>query len=310
MPAPVPAEGIHLTALREAQALPTLDTSVRRRLVRRDDAARLGALLVDFPYFDRFAGEVVRYLLGVPARPSPWGAALHEGAAIALLTAILRAARQARDEALGAIGLGLASHLAMDRALHPLINALARKNPVGRDHGSAHREVEKFQSICFHEQYFGKDLMGTPTIQHYLTLHLAPGLERSELGAPIRAAFEAATGRPLLAAELARFGRGYRAHTRLLGSPLGKRIAPAADKERARPTYLHGGWGTFESHLAAAVAASVAVINAAGAVLDADAADEDAAFAALARVLPPGTIDGAGDDVDLASPFRVALPTA
>jgi hypothetical protein len=306
----VPAEGIHLTALREAQALPQLDAPVRRRLVRRDDAARLGALLVDLPYFDRFAGEVVRYVLGIPARPSPWGADLHEGAAIALLDGVLRAARRGRDEALAAVALGLASHLAMDRALHPLINALARKNPVGRDHGSAHREVEKFQSILFHEQYFGRDLMGTPTIEHYLTLHLAPGLHASDLGAPIRAAFEAATGRRLPARELARFGRGYLAHTRLLGSPIGRRIAPAAAKERARPIYLHGGWGDFASHLADAVAASVAVINAAGAVLEATDADAPAAFAALARVLPPGTIDGAGDDVDLAARFRVALPTA
>jgi hypothetical protein len=306
----VPAEGIHLTALREALMLPTLDAPVRRRILRREDGARLGALLVDLPYFHRFAGEVVRYLLGVPARPSPWGADLHEGAAIALLSAVLREARARTDETLGAVALGLASHLAMDRALHPLINALARRNPVGRDHGSAHREVEKFQSICFHERYFGRDLMGTPTIEHYLTVHLAPRLDDDGLARPIRSAFEAATGRALGGRELAGFGRGYRAHTRLLGSPIGRRIAPEAEKERARPIYLHGAWGDFASHLADAVASSVAVINAAGAVLDATTGDEDAAFAALARVLPPGTIDGAGDDVTLDRPFRVALPTA
>ena len=304
----MPAEGIHLTALREALMSPALDASVRRRVLRRDDAARLGALLVDLPYFHRFAGEVVRYVLGVPARPSPWGAALHEGAAIDLLTAVLRVARHSSDETFGAIALGLASHLAMDRALHPLINALARKNPVGRDHGSAHREVEKFQSICFHERYFGRDLMGTPAIQHYLHIHLVSALDDEALARPLREAFEAATGRPMSGRELIGFGRGYRQHTRLLGSAIGKRIAPEAEKERARPIYLSGAWGDFASHLADAVAASVPVINAAGAVLDAAVADEDAAFAALARVLPPGTIDGAGDDVSLEVPFRVAMP--
>ena len=41
----VPAEGIHLTALREALTAPHLSTATRRRLVRREDAARLGARL-------------------------------------------------------------------------------------------------------------------------------------------------------------------------------------------------------------------------------------------------------------------------
>jgi len=198
----------------------------------------------------------------------------------------------------------------MDRALHPLINALARQNPVGRDHGSAHREVEKFQSICFHERYFGRDFMGTPSIAHYLALHLAPQLDEPALSRPLLDAFAAAFGHAPTTGELAGFGRGYRSHTRLLGSPLGRRIAPEADKERARPLYLHGGWGEFAAVLADAVAASVPVINAAGAVLDADPRDEEVAFAALARVLPPGTIDGDGADVTLEAPFTVALPAA
>ena len=67
----MPAEGIHLTALREAMAAPDLDASARRRLVRHDDAARFGAILPDLPYFDRYASEVVRYVVGASARPSP-----------------------------------------------------------------------------------------------------------------------------------------------------------------------------------------------------------------------------------------------
>ncbi len=305
----MPAEGVHLTALREAMASPRLDASVRRRVIRREEGARLGALLVDLPYFDHYAGEVVRYALHRPARSSPWGAILHEGGAIDLLAGVLAAARDRRDDTLGAIALGLASHLAIDRALHPLVNALARRHPHG-DHGSSHREVEKFQSICFHEGYLGRDLMGRPAIARYLTLHHAGELDLPDLGPPIREAFQRAFGKAPSAAELTRLGRGYRAHTWLLGSPIGRRIAPAAAKEQARPRYLHGGWGDFATHLAAAIEASVVVINAAGAVLDATDRDADAATAALARVLPAGTIDPAGDDVDLDRPFAVALPLA
>ncbi|MBK9030721.1 MAG: hypothetical protein IPL61_05175 [Myxococcales bacterium] len=305
----MPAEGIHLTALREAVASPRLGPAARRRIERDADAARLGALLVDLPYFDRYAGEVVRYALGRPARPSPWGAILHEGGAIALLTALLDVARAQPEPLAGAIALGLASHLAIDRALHPLINALARAHPHG-DHGSSHREVEKFQSICFHEAYLGRDLMGDRGISAYLTIPLVAALDQPDVGPPILAAFAAAFGDAPTARGLARLGRGYRTHAWLLGSPLGRRIAPPAAKDAARPRYLHGTWGTFAEHLTAAIDASLAVIDAAADVLDAGPGEVAAAHAALARVLPPGTIDPAGDDVDLARRFVVALPTA
>src|SRR6187402_1018222 len=177
----MPAEGIHLTALREATAAPSLDAPVRRLLVRRDDAARFGAIVPDLPYFHRYAIEVVRYLTGLPAQPSRWGGAIHDGGAVALLGSLLEVARRergrgqggARDDVLGAIALGVASHCAIDRALHPLINALARLHRAGKNHDASHREVEKFQSICFHEQYLGRDTMGTPGISTYLTLHVA-----------------------------------------------------------------------------------------------------------------------------------------
>jgi hypothetical protein len=306
----MPAEGIHLTALREALASPRLDPAVRRRAVRREDAARLGALLVDLPYFHRYVGEVVRYAIGAPARPSPWGALLHEGGAIALLDGVLEVARRRRDETIGAIAIGLASHLAIDRALHPLINALARRHPVGKDLGSAHREVEKFQSICFHERYHGRDLMGDDRMREYLAIPTARRLDEPALGGAIREAYTLAFGRAPGARELAGFGRGYDAHTRLLASVIGKHIASAADKERARPIYLHGAWGAFDAHLEDAIASSVPVIDAAGAVLDASDRDVAAARAALARVLPPGSIDPDGFDVDVDVPFRVALPVA
>lgn len=304
----MPAEGIHLTALREASASPRLDTSARQRLVRREDAARLGALLVDLPYFHRFAGEVVRYLAGIPAKPSPWGPALHErGGAVLLLHELVALARRERDDDLAAIALGLASHASMDRALHPLINSLARLHREGKNHDASHREVEKFQSICFHEVYMGKDLMGTPTITAYLTIPMASRLHEPLLSARLRQAWAAALGSAPSAKEFAGYGRGYRMHTRLLGLPLGKRIAPAAAKEQARPRYLEGAWGNFSAALEAAVEASVPVINAAAAALDASAGDADAAMHALRAALPVGTIDPAGDDATLTTPFTARL---
>ena len=301
----MPAEGIHLTALREATAAPGLDAPLRRLLVRRDDAARFGAIVPDLPYFHRYTVEVVRYLAGLPGRPSPWGAAIHDGGAVALLGGLIAVARSERDDLLGAIALGVASHCAMDRALHPLINALARRHPAGRSHDAAHREVEKFQSICFHEQYLGRDTMGTPAISGYLTIHLAGQLDE-RLNRLLRQAWAALGGAPGTG-ELAGFARGYRRHAWLLGTPPGKRVAPPAAKDLARPRYLRGAWGTFEALLEDAITASVAIVNAAGAALEAGERAADAALAALARVLPAGTIDPQGAELDLDRPVAISL---
>ncbi|MEJ7597059.1 MAG: zinc dependent phospholipase C family protein [Kofleriaceae bacterium] len=302
----MPAEGIHLTAVREATAAPQLSPAVRRRLVKYDDAARFGAILVDLPYFHRYALEVARYLTGRPAGASRWGAELHEGGAVGLLQALVERARRDRDPVLGAIALGVASHCAMDRALHPLVNSLARKFPVGKSHDASHREVEKFQSICFHEAYLGRDTMGTAEISGYLTIRLAGTLEVPHARA-IRDAWRASNRETPTQAELAGLRRGYRMHAGLLGTPLGKLVAPPAAKEAARPRYLAGAWGNFESLLAAAVQLSLRVLDAAGAALDASDHDAKAALAALATLLPAGTIDPGGEDVDLARPWGGAV---
>lgn len=301
----MPAEGVHLTALREATAAPALAPAVRRRLVRHDDAARLGAILVDLPYFHRFAEEVVRYVLGIPARPSPWGATLHDGGAVLLLGALLDVARRERDDTIAAIALGVASHCAIDRALHPLVNALARRHREGASHDAAHREVEKFHSICFHERYLGRDAMGTPAITGYLQIRMISRLEDHH-DSLLREAWRVALGDAPRANELGAMRRGYRAHVRLLGSPLGKTVAPPAAKEAGRAKYLSGGWGAFDGVLEDAIAASIPVLEAAEAVLEATGADVHAARAALAGKLPRGTIDPQGEDVDLERPYRIA----
>lgn len=303
----MPAEGIHLTALREAISAAALAPPARQLLLRHGEEARLGALLVDLPYFYRFAAEVLRYVARRPPRPSRWGAELHQGGAIALLHELLAHARRTRDAALGAIALGLASHLAIDRALHPLVNSLARRYPVGSGHDASHREVEKFQSICFHERYMGRDLMGTAALTGYLEIPALARVASASGVEPLRRAWQAALGEAPSARELADCARGYRMHIRLIGSPLGKRIAPPAAKEAARPRYLQGPWGTFEQALESAVAASLAVLEAAETAFSASDADASQATAALHTVLPPGTIDPPGTDDTLAQPFRPSL---
>ena len=83
-----------MTALREAMGSPALSPAVRKRFAQHADAARLGAIFVDLPYFHRFTNEVLRYVVGLPAKPSQWGQALHDGGAIDLLGALIDVARR------------------------------------------------------------------------------------------------------------------------------------------------------------------------------------------------------------------------
>jgi hypothetical protein len=307
--APVPAEGVHLTALREAAFAGALATSARRSVARFESAARLGAIGPDLPYFDRYAEELVRYVARRPARTSPWGARVHEGGAIDLLAVALEHARRERSELLAALALGLASHACIDRAVHPLVNALARRFPEGPTHDASHREVEKFQSILFHERYLGRDHMGTPGLVRLVAVPAEELMAATSVGPALVAAFARATRDPAPARPLLRMARGYASHARLLGSKLGKRIAPPAEKERAEPLFFRGPWGTFERVLEGAIALSVPVLEATWAAFEADDRDAPLALDALARLLPPGSIEGQGRDIDLDRPFVPRPPS-
>jgi hypothetical protein len=299
----MPAEGIHLTSLREARASTRLPSAARAALLRFEDEGRAGAVVLDLPYFDRYAAEVARYALGLSPRPSPFGSVVHERAAVSILVALVDAARRARSDALAAVALGVASHATIDRTLHPLINALAVRHADGLGHDASHREVEKFQSICFHEGYYGRDRMGTPGIVSLVYVPLVELFASSRVGPAVAGAFAAAmTPAPSLG-ELRAMGRGYEQHAWLLGSLVGKRVATEAAKERARPRFMTGPWGTFESALERAIARSVPSLELTWALYEASDADAPAARAALLEALPGGSIDETGPPAMLDRPF-------
>jgi hypothetical protein len=305
----MPAEGIHLTALREAVVQGALATPARRCAVRFEAAARLGAVGPDLPYFDRYTEELVRYAVQRPARPSAWGARIHGGGAIDLVNVVLERARQDRSDLLAALAMGLASHCSIDRSIHPLVNALARRFPEGASHDASHREVEKFHSILFHERYLGRDHMGTAGIVRLVAVPARELMATTAVGPALALAFARAASDADVARPLRRMARGYEMHARVLGSRLGKRLAPPAEKERAAPRFQHGAWGTFERVLEEAIAASVPVLEAVWAAYEADDTDARRAQDALGQLLPHGSIEGQGRDVDLSLPFVLRPPS-
>ena len=76
-------EAVHLSGL--ADSLAGSSAWVRRATSgQHQAAARLGALFVDLPYFDRFARAVIRYALKKPQAHSVSGDVFHQKTPIAL----------------------------------------------------------------------------------------------------------------------------------------------------------------------------------------------------------------------------------
>lgn len=302
MPA-MPAEWIHLTSLAEGAAVANLPAEARRVLARASHAARLGVLFVDLPYFASFEQELVRYLLHVAPRGNPWGDRTHTEA-VAILVAVVRRAAETEDplerDENRAFALGLASHLAIDRAVHPLVNWLAERDVAEGlskgNHAAAHREVEKFQSICFHETYFGSDALGTRAMSDHLAVRGMDRLERSGPAALGVAAMHDALGSAPKLGELARWGRSFGRYTQILASPLGKTIAPQDVKDAARPRYVHGRWGNFANALEEAIRSSVPVLETVWSMLEGPPRKltTDDVSTTLFAVFGPGTIDPPG----------------
>jgi hypothetical protein len=294
----MPAEAVHLSALHDT--LSELPAAARPWVSGEGllQAARLGAILVDLPYFDRFARAVVNYVLKRPQAASRWGDVFHHGRPIAFLRELGETAvelsrspltREA-GERLRAVALGYASHAAIDTAMHPMVNGMARARmrTHGGTHGQQHHEVEKFQSILFHEQRLGFDFMGTLRLHRYISVDLREVERPTPLQTALRGVLHRLYGEAPCDEELGRWARGYRQYALLLASPLGKTLAPPAAKERER-SGLFDGPG-FPRRFARAVAQSRRWVETFAAYL-ADGRFDDSARAALHREIPEATID-------------------
>lgn len=294
----MPAEAVHLSALHDT--LTELPASARAWLsgAELQAAARLGAILVDLPYFDRFPSAVLNYVLKRPQHASRWGDVFHHGKPIAFLrelgeTAVALCRNELTAECgaiLRAIALGYASHAAVDTSMHPMVNgtARARMRTHGRTLGEQHQEVEKFQSILFHEQRLGFDFMGSSQLYRYIAIDVRPVQRPTPVQTALRGALHRIYGEAPDEAELGSWARGYRSYVLLLSSPLGKTIAPPAAKEREKAG-LFDGLG-FPGRFSRAVAQSRRWVDTFAGYL-ADGRFDDSARAALHREIPEASID-------------------
>ena len=291
----MPVEAVHLSAFLDSVAgsrAEPLFADPRRR-----DLGRLGALIIDLPYFEHFPRGVARYLLKRPTATSRWGELLHLTRPVEVAHSFFESVRglraqprcSSRADDLLAVCLGYVSHLAVDRSLHPLVNRLAREcaERDGRAPGHHHGEVEKFHSVLFHEARLGFDFMGRRELREHIAvdahaIHGDPTLRDAWLGG-----LGQALGRAPSASELKRWAKGYGQFVALVSSPFGKLIAPEAQKERARHQVYVGSWGSFDQRFDEAVTRSRESMDAALAAVE----DPSGSVAAFQQVLPEGPID-------------------
>jgi hypothetical protein len=295
----VPVEAIHLSAFVDSLAL-----SRAREALPTDDLrsiGRLGSLVIDFPYFDRFPIGVMRHFLKLPTAVSDWGEALHHGRPVLVAKSMLARARElaahdvtrADGARVLALALGFVSHLAVDASLHPLVNRLARARAARlRDHPlRQHSEVEKFHSVLFHEARLGFDFMGRRALREYIEVPAHEVHRDPALRAAFCAGLSAAISRTPTPALLRRWASGYSQYVWLLSSPAGKTLVPERVKHEVREEVFSGAWGTFEAAYALAVECSREALDRAF-----DFALDPAHEGAFDAVAPAGAIDDMSAD--------------
>ena len=163
----MPAATLHLTFV-ELLADADVAAEVARAIRARIRHARLGAMLYDVPFYSNVVLMAIRYGLSRPAEARPLGTLIHHGGdatgLYANLVARLRRAKGLPRDVRLALLAGAASHIALDAAQHDLVRFVARRQMAASGRGDEsyhHRIVEKFQSLFFHVDTFGRDIIGT-----------------------------------------------------------------------------------------------------------------------------------------------------
>lgn len=223
----MPALLFHIAAIEELAEAPALLPPEVARALREDlEYARLGAALPDLPWYEGFRGS-----LGLlwPRREPPLFARLfHQRAPVAMGLKIAQlvasGALVGREPGLAFV-CGYFSHFTVDRALRPLVQALAVRDRRERESlEDAHRRVEWTQALFHLERRYGRQVVGDNRVRvHFqLTKHRLPtaGVGRG-LYELIRLASQDTLEVAPEKRQVDRWVQGAFLHGMVLGSPVG-----------------------------------------------------------------------------------------
>ena len=162
----MPGAALHLTHLELLSREPGLHPALHRALQQQPISARLGAVLLDLPYYTGIVPLTLGYWLEWPARECPLARAIHTQDPDLLAWQLLRRAfgdrRLPHDQRLALVA-GCMAHMALDMELHPLVNFCAERDLArfGGEQSHHHRLTEKYHSLYFHRDRQGLDPIGT-----------------------------------------------------------------------------------------------------------------------------------------------------
>lgn len=277
----MPALLVHLTLAQQAVDRADAPAQLVEAAHRREDALLLGSVLPDLPYHARFGQQLLRHLTGREYLLSEWGDIFHTRRSGQLALGLLRHLVRAHlpDEerwAVLALLAGYLCHHAVDRVVHPTINLLVARHEgdFSLPPSAVHERLERYQSLFFHQDLLGHDILCTPFPRRLVGQIAGAGLLRPTLERPLARALRAAClethGRAPTAAEWSDWLWGTTAYGTLLSTPVARTERPKAPLAEVRERYYQGPGVDLIAPLSAGLEATLDAWRAAVAVLNAD----------------------------------------
>lgn len=277
----MPALLLHMTLAKQALERSDAPSLLRQAAARRRDVLLLGSIFPDLPYHGRFAQQLLRHLAGREYRLSEWGDLFHTRGtgrlALGFLRYLVRShlAPAPRDAVLALVA-GYLCHHAVDRVVHPAINQLVDRHLGEQDapHVVLHERIERYQSLFYHHDLLGYDILCTPFARDLVREVAGSGLVRPmlepTLWRAVRAACLETHGRAPEPARMSDWLWGTTVYGLLMSSPIARREQVKGEVARVRETLYQGPGVDMVLPLARALEATLSSWRAAAALLEAD----------------------------------------
>ncbi len=244
----MPATIVHLVGVERLALAPAgLPGPVAKAVMEDLEYARLGAALLDLPWYHRVGSELARMAFGYAAPIPPALELLHAApiqVGLRLGETVARGALVGTEAGLAFLA-GYFLHLSLERSLAaPMRALLGEERPGDRAAVHTRRGVEWVQSLLWLRETLGYDPLGTPEIARRFRVVKRKGYPARGLGKGIylllRTAYEDVLDRAPPKAEVDAWVRGLWLHGRLLGSSLGRSLS-------LPETVPEGTWALYRS---------------------------------------------------------------
>lgn len=228
----MPATIVHLVAAERLALAPAgVPGPMARALAGDLEYARLGAALLDLPWYRSTAAELARITIGRASNIPPRLELLHAApiqVGMRLAEGVARGALVGTEAGL-ALLTGYFLHLSLDRSLSRPMEALVGKlRPHDRLEMHTRRGIEWVQALLWLRETLGYDPIGTPEIARRFRVVKRKGYPARGLGRGIylllRTAYEDVLGEAPSKGEVDAWVRGLWLHGRILGSSFGRTL--------------------------------------------------------------------------------------